>query len=174
MLSRIRLIATDVDGVLTDGTFWFSTSGDEMKRFCFRDVTGIALAKSSGLIMALISGESSPAGKALVQRYAEKMKIEDVYKGCQDKSVAVRELASKYGLSLGEICFIGDDFNDVSAMALVGLSVAPADAHDSARKAATLITKQSGGQGVVREVIDMVMRSRAESEEVLPLEADLG
>src|SRR5437879_5993256 len=113
-LSRIKAIALDVDGVLTDGAFWWGPDGQEWKRFSFADVMGVSLARKAGLIVALISGEESP----LVDRFAVKMGITDVHKGCKDKSGALREFARRHDLGLEEICFMGDDVNDLGAMAL--------------------------------------------------------
>jgi 3-deoxy-D-manno-octulosonate 8-phosphate phosphatase (KDO 8-P phosphatase) len=157
---KVRAVAMDVDGVLTDGTFWWGTNGEEFKRFCFADSTGIALAQRAGLKVALISGESSTAGMALVQRFADKLKIADVYKGCHDKAAAISDFAEKNHLQLSEICFIGDDFIDVPAMAAVGLAAAPADAQPAARQKAHLITERNGGHGAVREVLDAILKNR--------------
>ena len=159
-LKRIKAIALDVDGVLTDGTYWWGVDGSEMKRFCFSDGTGITMAMRAGLLVALISGESSEAGMTLVQRYADKLKIKNTYKGCHDKAAAVKEFAKKHGLELYEICFIGDDVIDVPALSIVGFPVVPADAHASSRAKAHYVTKKRGGRGVVREVIDLVMEQR--------------
>ncbi len=111
---------------------------------------GVVRARRDGLLFALISGEDNP----LVDRLAGKLGIEDVFKGCKDKPVALREFASRRGLALGEIAFMGDDINDVEVMKLAGFTAAPADAHDSALKQARLVTRQSAGHGAVRELID--------------------
>lgn len=150
----------DVDGVLTDGTFWLGTNGEQFKRFCFADVTGINLALRAGLRIGLISGESSREGMALVQRFADKLKITDIYKGCHDKAAAVRDFAEKNQLELSEVCFIGDDFIDTAAMAVVGLAAAPADAHPSAKSKAHLVTVRNGGRGAVREVLDAILENK--------------
>ena len=149
----IKAVALDVDGVLTDGTFAWGPGGEEFKSFSFLDVMGVSLGKRSGLIFALISGEDSP----LVDRFARKMGITDVYKGCKDKASALGEFSAKHGLDLSEVCFVGDDVNDVPAMRLSGLAVAPATAHGSAREAAGFITQRPGGRGAVREVIDHIL-----------------
>ena len=157
MLDRIKAVAMDVDGVLTDGTFWWGPNGDELKRFCFADGTGISLAMQAGLLIALVSGESSASGMALVQRYADKLQITNVYKGCHDKAGAVQDLAAKHGLDLSAVCFIGDDLLDLPAMSIVGFSAAPSNAHPSVRKQAKLVTARTGGQGAVREVLDLIL-----------------
>ena len=84
----VRAVALDVDGVLTDGGVWWGPNGEEWKRFSFRDIMGVSLARKAGLLVALISGEDSP----LVDRFANKLGITDVAKGCKDKAEAVREL----------------------------------------------------------------------------------
>src|SRR5579862_9621554 len=156
----ILAVAMDVDGVLTDGTFWWGVNGEELKRFCFADTTGISRALRAGIKIALISGESSPSGMALVQRLADKLNIADVYKGCHDKAAAVRDFATRHELDLARICFIGDDFIDVPAMSIVGLAVAPADAQLQARSRAQWVTERNGGQGAVREVLEAILKER--------------
>ena len=150
----------DVDGVLTDGTFLWGASGEELKRFCFADVTGIALARDAGIAIAVISGESSPDGMALVQRYADKLRIADVHKGCHDKAAALRSFAATHSIGLDEVCFIGDDVIDLPAMAVAGLAAAPADAHPKVLAQADYVTKAGGGTGAVREVLDLVVGAR--------------
>jgi 3-deoxy-D-manno-octulosonate 8-phosphate phosphatase (KDO 8-P phosphatase) len=160
MFEKVKAIATDVDGVLTDGTFWWGTNGEEFKRFSFADVTGIALARGAGIKLALISGESSDAAKVLVQRFADKLQIADVYKGCQDKAAAVREFAGRHDLQLSQVCFIGDDIPDLPAMTIVGVPVAPANAQKAAKDKAVWIASRDGGFGVLREIIDLVIEQQ--------------
>ena len=152
-MRRIRAVALDVDGVLTDGTFLWGPDGEEFKRFSFRDVMGVSLARKSGILFALISGENSP----LVDRFAQKLGIKDVYKGCQDKGAALREFARAHELALEEVCFVGDDVNDLPAFAVAGLAAAPADAHPLAKAAASYVAQASGGKGAVREILDHIM-----------------
>ncbi len=150
MERRVRAIALDVDGVLTDGSFWWGPNGEEFKRFHFLDVMGIARARRGGLVFALISGEDSP----LVQRFATKLGIEDVYTGCRDKAAAVHAFAARHGFALDDMCFMGDDVNDLPAMAIVGISAAPSNAHFTVRERVTIATATAGGSGAVRELID--------------------
>ena len=150
---KIRAIAMDVDGVLTDGCVWWGPNGEEWKRFHFADIMGLSLARKSGLLIALISGEDSP----LIDRLAGKLGILDVHRNCKDKASALRTFSEKYGLRLEEICFIGDDVNDLSALAVVGLSACPADARPAIRERCQMVTRLAGGNGAVREVVDMVL-----------------
>jgi 3-deoxy-D-manno-octulosonate 8-phosphate phosphatase (KDO 8-P phosphatase) len=147
---QIRGIALDVDGVLTDGSFWWGPNGEELKRFHFLDVMGIARARRSGIVFALISGEDSP----LVARFAVKLGIDDVHAGCKDKAAAVRAFAARNAFDLTNVCFMGDDVNDLAAMDIVGVSAAPSNAHFKVRERASIVTTQSGGNGAVRELLD--------------------
>jgi len=148
--TAIRAVALDVDGVLTDGTFWWGPNGEELKRFCFLDVMGISRATRAGVVFALISGENSP----LVSRFAGKLGIEDVFVGCRDKAAALRTFADRHMLSLDSICFVGDDVNDLSAMRIAGFAAAPVNSHDTVKATARFITHRAGGNGAVREIID--------------------
>ncbi|MDD5208252.1 MAG: HAD hydrolase family protein [Elusimicrobiales bacterium] len=147
---RIRAVALDVDGVLTDGTFTWGEGGEEYKSFSFRDVMGISLAGRSGIVFSLISGEASP----LVDRFAKKMGISAVYKGCKNKEAALLEFASAHNFSLDEVCFIGDDVNDLAALAAAGFSAAPADAYGKVKAEADYVAQAAGGHGAVREILD--------------------
>jgi 3-deoxy-D-manno-octulosonate 8-phosphate phosphatase (KDO 8-P phosphatase) len=155
VMSKIKAVAMDVDGVLTDGGVWWGPNGEEWKRFHFADIMGLSLARKSGMVIALMSGENSP----LVDRLASKLGIGDVHKDCKDKAGALRTFSERHGLRLQEICFIGDDVNDLSALSIVGLSACPADARPSIRKSCQVVTKLTGGNGAVREVVDMLLAS---------------
>ncbi len=139
-----------MDGVLTDGTLTWGAGGEEFKSFSFRDVMGISLASRSGVVFALISGEESP----LADRFARKLGIAAVYKGCKDKGAALRDFAAARGLPLEEVCFVGDDVNDLSALAAAGYSAAPGDAYPAAKKEADYVAQARGGRGAVREILD--------------------
>jgi 3-deoxy-D-manno-octulosonate 8-phosphate phosphatase (KDO 8-P phosphatase) len=152
-MTRIKAVALDIDGVLTDGTFVWGAAGEEFKSLSFRDVMGISLARKAGIVFALISGEASP----LVDRFAQKLGITAVYTECKDKGAALREFAGRHGFSLAEVCFVGDDVNDLPALAIAGLGATPGDAHPKAKQAAAYVAKAGGGRGAVREILDYVM-----------------
>jgi 3-deoxy-D-manno-octulosonate 8-phosphate phosphatase (KDO 8-P phosphatase) len=155
-LRRIRALAMDVDGVLTDGGLWWGPNGEEWKRFCFADIMGVSLARRAGLILALISGEDSP----LVDRYATKMRIAFVAKNCRDKAGALKEFAASAQIELTEICYMGDDVNDLAAMEIAGLSAAPANASSEVLDHANMVTQSPGGNGAVREIIDALLAAK--------------
>ena len=155
-MTRIKAIALDVDGVLTDGGFWWGPNGEEWKRFSFTDVMGLSIARKAGLKLALISGEDSP----LVDRLAAKLGITDVHKNCKDKAEALRSFADCNQLRLDEICFMGDDVNDLGALEIAGLSAAPADAQRNVLEKAAFVSGHPGGNGAVRELIEAVIAAR--------------
>jgi 3-deoxy-D-manno-octulosonate 8-phosphate phosphatase (KDO 8-P phosphatase) len=117
---------------------------------------GVSLARRAGFVLGLISGEDSP----LVDRYATKMQIVHVYKGCRDKATALREFASATGIPLANICFMGDDVNDLPAMQIAGFSAAPATASEDVRSSVEFTSIQGGGNGAVRELVDAILTAR--------------
>ena len=155
-LNKIKALAFDVDGVLTDGGILWGPNGEEWKRFHFSDIMGISLARRAGFALALISGENSP----LVDRYAAKMQIQHIYKGCRDKAAAVREFASAVGVDLSAVCFFGDDVNDLPAIQVCGMSAAPANAARDVLACANFISTKNGGNGAVRELVDALLDAR--------------
>ncbi len=150
---QIDAVVLDVDGVLTDGTVWWGPDGEEWKRFSFADVMGVSRGRRAGLIFALVSGETSP----LVDRYATKMEIGEVHTGCKDKAAAVQLIAERQGVPLDRICFVGDDVNDLPAMAIVGISAAPSNAQPPVLAAADIKLARAGGDGAVRELIEVIL-----------------
>ena len=156
----IAAIALDVDGVLTDGAFWWGPDGQEWKRFSFADIMGVSLARKAGLIVGLISGEDSP----LVDRYAAKMGITDVEKNCKQKADALRTFASRWQLDLSQICFMGDDVNDLPALQIAGLAAAPANARPVVLQQAGFVSSFRGGDGAVRELVDAILKAKSSPE----------
>ena len=134
LLANIDALVMDVDGVLTDGTFTWSASGEESKSFSFEDVMGLSRARQSGLTLGLISGEDS----VLVDRFAGELAIADVTKGCKEKGIALRRFADATGISLERTVYMGDDVNDLPAFDLAGVAAAPANAQPSVRSAAAI------------------------------------
>ena len=158
-MTGLKAIALDVDGVLTDGGVWWGPNGEEWKRFSFADIMGVSRARRAGLVIALISGEDSP----LVDRFANKLGITDVEKGCKDKASALRRFALRSGIHLADICFMGDDVNDLPAFEIAGYAAAPSNAQPVVRERASFISANSGGNGAVRELIEAVLAARQTS-----------
>jgi 3-deoxy-D-manno-octulosonate 8-phosphate phosphatase (KDO 8-P phosphatase) len=155
-LARIRGLVFDFDGVLTDGGLWWGPGGEEWKRVCFADIMGVSLARRTGLTLGLISGEDSP----LVDRYAHKLLIQHVAKGCRDKAQALRKFAAAAGIELSDICFMGDDVNDLPAMEIAGFSAAPSNALPGIIVRADFVSTKPGGNGAVRELVEAILRAR--------------
>jgi YrbI family 3-deoxy-D-manno-octulosonate 8-phosphate phosphatase len=153
ILRRIKLFATDVDGVLTDAGMYYSESGDEWKKFNTRDGMGIKLLQRAGIITAIVTQERTK----LVARRAEKLTIPELHQGVMDKLSLVREMAARYGLTLNQIAYIGDDINDLETLKAVGFSAAPADGMPQVAAVVDYICQKKGGEGAVREIIEMIL-----------------
>lgn len=151
---RIKLLLMDCDGVLTDGRIWLFESGEEQKGFHTRDGLGLELWHRSGLKSGIISGRTSSA----VERRAHGLRMSFVLQGVDDKRKAFAVILERAGVETGEVAFIGDDLNDIPLMLQSGLAVAVADAAPEARESAHYVTKLSGGQGAVREVIEVILK----------------
>lgn len=155
-LSAIKLVASDCDGVLTDGGLYYGDDGTEFKRFHVMDGMGFLLLKESGIITAFITAENTP----LVKRRAEKLKVDHLVMGTKDKLGALSELCRQHGISLEEACYIGDDVFDVPAIKGCGFGCAPSSANDYIRKEADYITQKGGGEGCFRELADMILQAK--------------
>ena len=155
-LSRIRLLAFDVDGVLTDGTIIVGPDGGEWKRFHVRDGLGIVAALRAGLLVAFVSGRRSPA----VAARARELGITADRQGIKDKATEMRSLQASLGVSHSDTLFLGDDVVDLPAFAESGVAVAVGDAHPRAKKAADAAGAPPGGAGAAREVIEAVLLAR--------------
>jgi 3-deoxy-D-manno-octulosonate 8-phosphate phosphatase (KDO 8-P phosphatase) len=155
-IRKIKFIALDVDGVLTDGGIIIAGDGSELKRFDVKDGSGISLARHVGLKFAVISGRYS---KVITLR-AKELKIKAVYQGVIEKLKAYNKMKKKFKLKDDEICFIGDEIIDLPVFEKCGFSAAPADAVAEIKAAADYVCKKSGGRGCVREVINMILKSR--------------
>ena len=155
-LRQIRLFATDVDGVLTDAGMYYSETGDEWKKFNTRDGMGIKLLQRAGLVTAIVTQERTK----LVARRAEKLAIPELHQGAMDKLSVIREMAARHGLALEQVAYIGDDVNDVEALNAVGFSAAPADGLPDVVAAVDYVCRKKGGEGAVREVIEMILQAR--------------
>ena len=160
ILRDIRLVATDVDGVLTDAGMYYSESGDEWKKFNTRDGMGIKLLQKAGVMTAIVTQESTK----LVARRGQKLTIPEVHQGVYDKLALLRDLAGRYGLTMEQISYIGDDVNDLEALKAVGLSAAPADAVPAVLATVRYRCRKRGGEGAVRELADLILAAQAGRE----------
>ena len=151
----IRVLALDIDGVLTNGEVRFDDDGRESKALFFRDIDAIFMARRTGLRIVLVTGEATP----LVDVIARRLDIADVYRDAKDKAAALRAVAHDLDVPLEEICFVGDAPRDAPGLELVGLGLAPADAAEEALAAADRVLARDGGRGAVGEAIAVVLAS---------------
>lgn len=152
----IRLLALDVDGVLTDGKLYFSNGGDELKAFHIADGLGIKLLKNSGVEVAIITGRQSQ----LVARRAQELGIVHIMQGREDKLTALNELKGQLNIPYNHIAYVGDDLPDLAAIRQVSLGIAVANAHHYVLKHADWQTDANGGEGAVREVCEWIMQAQ--------------
>lgn len=161
--SGIKLLALDVDGVLTDGTLIINADGSESKFFNSLDGHGLRMWQRAGLKVALISGRASVP----TERRAEQLQIEYVFQDCHHKLPAVEKLAGQLGLSPQNIAYVGDDLTDMPAMRYAGFAVAVANAVDEVKQCADYVTARPGGSGAVREVIEYILKKAGRWQELM-------
>jgi len=161
--SRIRAVALDIDGVLTDGRIGYGGGEGEIKFFDVKDGLGIKLLQRAGLRVGVISGRASQANRSRVAELGLDFAIE----GCRDKGAAIGELAAELGLETGEILFVGDDLVDLPAMCRAGVAVAVADAVAEVRQDADFTTRNGGGRGAVRETAEWLLREQGKWDDIL-------
>lgn len=159
LLSKVRLVVYDFDGVMTDNRVFVDEHGTESVAANRSDGLGIGMIRKLGLVQCILSTEVNP----VVQARAAKLGIPAV-NGVWDKGSALKELAAEHGVSLDEILFVGNDVNDSEPMKLAGVSVSPADGHPDVRNMADFVTKATGGHGVIRELTDMLISAGSGSE----------
>jgi D-sedoheptulose 7-phosphate isomerase len=153
----VKLLALDIDGVLTDGRFTLSASGDEVKRLDFHDLDALTALKTEGMPVVFVTGESGPMVDAIAQRFG----IESVFPGSKDKLAAIQQVANVHNLTLDDLCYVGDSDRDAPALEAVGLGLAPANATPAAKAAAHRVLNRAGGEGAVAEAITLIRRFSA-------------
>ena len=150
---KYKMFLTDCDGCMTDGGMYYSEKGDELKKFNTRDGVAFRLLRERGIITGVITGEDV----ALNKRRCEKLKIDVLAPGCTDKVACINRLCATYNVKPEEVVYIGDDIGDKDAIEFVGFGCCPADAAADIRAVAALVTKAKGGEGVIREVAEMIL-----------------
>lgn len=158
--SRIKLIAFDIDGVMTDGGLHYTDDGHELKTFNVQDGLGIKLLQRLGFEVAIVTGRTS----GVVACRAADLGIEHVFQGVGDKFTVAGKLLAQLGLDWPDLAFMGDDLIDLKAMARCGLAIAPANARPIAKAHAQLVTEAGGGQGAVREAIEFILAAQGKLE----------
>ncbi|WP_332695112.1 KdsC family phosphatase [Halalkalibacter lacteus] len=162
-MKNIKLLVLDVDGVLTDGKLFIGSDGEEYKAFHTQDGMGISLARYTGMKIAIITGRKSPA----VEKRANELKIDYVYQGIHDKLSVLHDIMSDLGITLDEVCYIGDDINDLPILQVVGYPAAPANAVGPVKADVQYVAKANGGEGAVREILDRLLAEQYDYNQLL-------
>ena len=150
---KIKLVLTDVDGVLTDGGMYYSEHGETMKKFNTRDGLAVELLSKQKINTIIITRENSK----IVKERGKKIKVLKTYVGILKKEVLLGEICRKYKINLDEIAYIGDDINDYKIMKKVGFSCAPKDGVKKIKENSDYICNSKGGEGVFREITDLIL-----------------
>ena len=156
-MHKIKLLAMDVDGTLTDGRIYIGPDGEVMKAFDVKDGYGIVRFREAGGIPVIITGRRS----RIVEQRCRELGITELHQGVSDKLDCLMKLASRYGLEREEIAYIGDDLNDLACMEYAGVSACPGDAMEAVRSSCSYICTSPGGRGAVREFLDVVLKAES-------------
>lgn len=150
----IKLVAFDVDGVLTDGSLTFDEDGREYKTFNAKDGQGIVNINKAGIITAIITARDN----GTVYHRAQNLRIHELRMGVKNKIETLKEIMRKYNISFEEIAYMGDDLPDICILKEVKLAACPADAVDEVKAVANFISSKNGGRGAVRELCDKIIK----------------
>jgi 3-deoxy-D-manno-octulosonate 8-phosphate phosphatase (KDO 8-P phosphatase) len=154
--ANIKLVAFDIDGVMTDGGLHYTDDGHELKTFNVQDGLGVVLLRRAGIKVAIITGRTSN----VVNCRAKDLGVEHVFHGVGDKGAVSAQLLEQLGLHWSELAFMGDDLIDLPAMTRCGLAIAPANARPVVKERAHMVTDASGGKGAVREAIEFILAAQ--------------
>lgn len=152
----IKLFITDIDGVWTDGGMFYSENGDELKKFNTSDSAGVLFCRENNIEVAIITGENTQ----IVQKRANKLKIEHCYLGISNKVKVAEELCAKLNIGFDQIAFIGDDINDLNLLRKVKFSASPNQAPEYIKKEVDFVCSKSGGQGAFREFVEKYLSEK--------------
>ena len=161
--SKIELILSDVDGVMTDGGIYIQDNGEQIIKFHIRDGMGVRLWREAGKRFGIVTGRKLES----VKKRAADLWMDIVRVGIDDKLPEIDRLATEFGITREQICYIGDDLLDLAPIRAVGLGVAVADAAEDVRQAARYTTSLRGGQGAAREVVELILKNTGRWEEVI-------
>lgn len=159
-IEKIKIVLTDVDGVLTDGGLYYTQEGHVMKKFNVKDGLGTVLLRKNGYMTGIISSDIAP----LIQTRGERLSMDFVYVNARDKVATVNEICSKQNLTYENIAFIGDDLNDLEMLKLAGLSAAPNDSVEEVLSVVHYVCKNKGGRGAYREFVDLILKEKGDKK----------
>ncbi len=160
---NIKMVAFDVDGVMTDGSLTFTEDGKEIKTYNAKDGLGVVMLRKAGIITTIITARDN----GTVAHRAKILDIQELYMGQKNKLLALNELTEKYNLKKSEIAYMGDDLPDMCVLKEVGLSSCPKDAVDRVKDICNFICTKNGGKGAVRELCDFILGSKGITYEMI-------
>ncbi len=153
---KIKLVLTDVDGVLTDGGRYYSKTGEELKKFHVRDGMGVNILLRNKIKTAIVTKENS----SIVKKWSKDMNVSKTYTGVTNKELELKKICKDFSLNPSQIAFIGDDVNDFSLLKLVGLSASPNDGIASVKKVVDYVCDSNGGCGAFRELSNVILKNK--------------
>lgn len=160
LLTNIKIVLTDVDGVLTDGGMYYTNKGDIMKKFHARDGMGITILRENNIPVIIVTKEKT----IIVKKWAKKMKVLKIFEGVKQKETMIKKIKQEFGINASEIAFIGDDINDIELIKKVGFSAVPKDANSVVKKYSKYVCETKGGDGVLREITDLIIATKPNSK----------
>ena len=160
---HIKVLALDVDGILSDGRLIFSNSGEEIKAFDVRDGLGMKLVQESGVKIVIITGRTSN----IVHQRMDSLGVDLVVQGREDKGIALAEACRQLGVEPSDCAYMGDDWPDLGALSMAGFAVTVPNGHHEVRRRAHLVTQASGGCGAVRELCDLILQAKGTYDDML-------
>jgi len=152
---KIKVVLTDVDGVLTDGGMYYTKEGDIMKKFHTRDGMGVTLLRKKSIPTIIVTKEKTP----MVKKWATRMKAK-LYDGVVEKKSIISVIKNEFKIKAEEIAYVGDDINDVELLKKVGFSAVPKDGIQDAKRTCDYICKKNGGEGAFREIVDLILEHK--------------
>lgn len=153
---KIKMVAFDVDGVLTDGSISYTSAGDEIKTFNAKDGQGMVMLHRAGLYTIIITARTSP----IVERRAKDIGITKVFQGQKNKLIALESVMDEFKISFDEIAYVGDDLPDICILEKVALPCCPADAVEEVKNTVVFVSQNDGGRGAVREISDLILGAK--------------
>jgi 3-deoxy-D-manno-octulosonate 8-phosphate phosphatase (KDO 8-P phosphatase) len=154
-IANIKIMLTDVDGVLTDGGMYYTSKGDYMKKFYTRDGMGVTLLRKKNIPTIIVTKEKT----LIVRNWARKMSIEKIFDGVINKEKILDKICKKYQVNFKEVGYIGDDINDIGLLKQVGFSATPNDGIIEVQNIVDYVCKNKGGKGAFREVADLILKN---------------
>lgn len=148
-----KLVLTDIDGVWTDAGMYYDQTGNEWKKFNTSDSAGILFCRKLNIPVGIITGEDTK----IVERRAQKLKIDFLYQGIGDKLSVAKEICARLNINLSDVAYIGDDLGDIQLLRAVGFSCAPANAADYIKDKVHFVTSKAGGEGAFREFVEHII-----------------